>query len=99
LIGVGPDANTSLHLAEYRADFPGKTIQKCGAPIIENGGRKWATFDDIDLNSDDFPKIGKAYEESEGELIRGRVGYAESLLIPQRSIVDFAVEWMEKHRM
>jgi len=98
LIGVGHDANTSLHLAEYRADFRGKTVQTCGAPIAENGVRKWATFDDVDLNSDDFSEIGKAFEEGGGELTRRRVGYAESLLMRQRSIVDFAVEWMEKHR-
>jgi aminoglycoside 3-N-acetyltransferase len=99
LIGVGYESNTSLHLAEYRATFPGKVFKKCGAPISLNGNREWVTFDDLDTNEDDFSEIGKAYEESESEFLKGRVGYAESILIPQRELVNFAVEWMGNHRM
>ena len=98
LIGVGYDTNTSLHLAEYRATYPSKAYKKCGAPITQNGGRIWATFEDLDLKNDDFLEIGKAYEESEGEVSKRRVGYSESTLIPQRELVDFAVKWMGNHR-
>ena len=97
-IGVGYDACTSLHLAEYRAVFPAKSYKKCGAPVMEKGGRKWVTFDDLDYNDGDFLEIGEAYEEGGNELSTGKIGYAESRLIPQRALVDFAVSWMEEHR-
>ena len=98
LIGVGHDANTSLHLAEYRAEFPSKTIRQCKSPIIINGQRQWQAFEDIDLDSDDFPEIGEAYENEGGSLQNGKVGYAQSILIPQKTIVDFAVGWIQKNR-
>lgn len=99
MIGVGHDANTSLHLAEYRAGNASKTTKCCGAPITENEKRKWASFEDIDWDEEDFPEIGKAYEQSGGVYSRGKVGYAESILVPQQKIVDFAIEWIEKHRV
>ncbi len=98
-IGVSYNTNTSLHLAECRADYPSKTIKKCGAPILENGDRKWVTFDDLKLNDKDFLEIGKAYEKNQCRFSKGQVGYAESILVPQRDLIDFAVKWMENHRM
>lgn len=32
LLGVGHDNNTSLHLAEYRAEFPGRRWEGQGSP-------------------------------------------------------------------
>lgn len=93
-IGVSYDTNTSLHLAEYRANYPAKVIKDQGAPISEKGKRKWVTFEDLVLDSDDFLEIGKAYEESEDKVSKGKIGYAQSTLIPQRGLVDFAVKWM-----
>ena len=99
MIGVGYDANTSLHLAEYRAGYASKTIKCCEAPITENGKRKWASFEDVDVNNEDFSEICKAYEQSGGVFSKGKVGYAESILIPHQKIVDFATEWIEKYRV
>ena len=48
LLGVGYDSCTSLHLAEQRADFPGKRYTTSGAPIMHNGRREWVTFSDLD---------------------------------------------------
>ena len=97
-IGVGYDTNTSLHLAEYRADYPAKTFKNFGAPIIENGQRKWVIFNDLDISADDFLDIGKAYEEETCKFTKDQVGYAQSILVPQRDLVDFAVQWIEKNR-
>lgn len=99
MIGVGHNANTSLHLAEYRARYASKPTINCQGPVTENGKRKWLSFEDIDIDSDDFPEIGKAYEQSGAVCSRGKVGYAESILVPQQPIVDFAAEWIEKHRV
>lgn len=95
LLGAGHEANTSLHLAEFRADFKGKKKIKQGAPLLVDGKRRWIELRDYDEHSDHFPEIGKAYREAGGLVKDGRVGQADALLIPQRDLVDFAVKWME----
>ncbi len=98
LIGVGNENNTSLHLAEYLADYPAKKTIKNGMPVQENGTVCWKEFEDIDISSDDFEKLGNDYEK-ENSVTTGRVGNAVCKLINQRSLVDFAVKWMEKNRI
>ncbi|AKI97778.1 aminoglycoside N(3)-acetyltransferase [Kosmotoga pacifica] len=100
LLGVGYDRNTSIHLAEYRANYPSKKITNSGGPVIEGGRRVWKEFPDINTDSDDFIEIGKAFEGEFSGLVRiGKVGYSTSRLMPQRELVDFAVEWMEVNRL
>ncbi|CAG0945909.1 partial SPbeta prophage-derived aminoglycoside N(3')-acetyltransferase-like protein YokD, partial [Anaerolineae bacterium] len=98
LLGVGHGNNTSLHLAEYRANFPGKRIIKQGAPILVNGERRWAEFEDVDTNSDDFPLIGADFARDTGLQRAGKIAQADALFFPQRALVDYAVEWMERER-
>jgi aminoglycoside 3-N-acetyltransferase len=97
LLGVGHDSNTSLHLAEFRADFKGKKEIKQGAPMLVNGKRSWIQLREYDEQSDKFPEIGKAYLEAGGTALQGRIGNAECLLIPQKPLVDFAVEYIENN--
>lgn len=98
LLGVGHGNNTSLHLSEWRADFPAKTIIRCGAPILLEGQREWAWYDDLDYNDDDFPQIGAAYAAAGGEVYTGRVAQADCILCPQRPLIDFGVQWIEANR-
>ena len=100
LLGVGHDSNTSMHLAEYRATFPTKCTIEEGAPISEAGTRRWTTFEDIDLDSSDFEQIGEDFLRSDigYGVHRGRVGLANCQLMPQRAVVDFAVDWLEGNR-
>ena len=98
LLGVGHDRNTSLHLAEYRAAYPGKRVITSSAPILVNGARQWVTFQGIDLDEADFPQIGAAFAETTGLVRQGKVGQATALLMPQRPLVDFAVQWRAAHR-
>jgi len=98
LLGVGHDSNTSMHLAEYRASYPGKRIVTAGAPVLRDGKRVWAQPEDIDLESDDFETIGKGFAQTVGELNSGKVACATALLMSQRSLVDHAVQWMEANR-
>jgi aminoglycoside 3-N-acetyltransferase len=97
LLGVNHDRNTSLHLAEYRATFPGKTKVQTAAPVIVRGKRQWTVLTDINIRSDDFKSIGEAMAK-ERFVKRGHVGQARTLLIRQRNAVDFAIDWMESHR-
>ena len=100
LLGVGHNSNTSMHLAEYRATFPTKRIVQEGAPISAAGSRRWTTFENIDLDSSDFEQIGEDFPQSDvgREAHRGKVGLAKCQLMPQRAVVDFAVDWLEENR-
>ncbi|MCE2450761.1 MAG: AAC(3) family N-acetyltransferase [Candidatus Latescibacteria bacterium] len=100
LLGVGYDSNSSIHLAEYRCDFPGKAVVQEGAPVTIKGERQWVPFDELDLSTNDFQLIGQAFEDSEeDEVIRcGKIGLAECRLMKQRHLVDFAIKWMSSNR-
>ena len=94
LLGVGYDRCTSFHLAEYRTGNA-QTV-KLGAPVMENGERTWAWFEDIDLGADLFDQLGRDFERDR-PVARGRVGSAEAVLFSQRGGVDYAVEWLRAH--
>ncbi|MFC2078396.1 aminoglycoside N(3)-acetyltransferase [Candidatus Bipolaricaulota bacterium] len=98
LLGVGFANNTSIHLAEHRASYPGKTYETNGAPMLVEGQRKWVPIRDLEVDSDDFPSIGEAFTAEIEAVQSGKVGEGASLLMPQRQLVDYAVTWMETHR-
>jgi len=90
LLGVGHDRNSSLHLAEYRADWLGTTADKSGVPTSEG----WVTLTEQHTDGEDFEEIGAAFAD---EAI-GRVGAAEARLFRQRAAVDFAAAWISGNR-
>lgn len=97
LLGVGQDSNTSLHLAEFRADFKGKREIRQGAPLLVEGQRRWVALREYEEHSDQFPAVGQAYQEAGGVIYTGKIGRADAALIPQVDLVDFAVPWMEQN--
>lgn len=96
LLGVGHEVVTSLHLAEYRADFPKETITQA-APVLEDGERVLVEFEDYETSTDDFPDLGADFEREVG-LAEHTVGAADAKLPNQPALVDFAVEWFEANR-
>ena len=97
LLGVAHDNNTMLHLAEDRADFPGKARHLEGAPIMIDGERRWQAFHPIDTDARDFARLGEAFAAT-GLEISGRVGAAEARFMRARDLVDFAIPWLEAER-
>lgn len=95
VLRLGVDANTSLHLAEYRAEYD-TAFETSGGPVLVDGERRWVTWEEPE-GADDFREIEDAFEAEHG-FVRGPVGEAEATLLPQRALVDFAVEWMEANR-
>ena len=91
LLGAGYESCTSFHLAEYRTGN-GRVVRN-GAPILSDGERIWAWYDDIELRADLFGELGRDFE-LEHPVGRGRVGSAEARLFPQRAAVDFAIDWL-----
>ncbi len=98
LLGVGHDSNTSLHLAEYRADYPGRKLALQGSPVMVDGCRVWRVLQDFNIDSDDFAAIGADFAAVDGNVRRGPVGEGEAQLMSQRRLVDFGVRWMETQR-
>lgn len=94
LLGVGFGRNTSFHLAQYRV--PTRQVTSA-APVMEGGVRVWRTFQDVDLDMDDFEALGAAFE-AEGGVTVGKVGSAMARLFAQRAAVDYAQRWMAARR-
>ncbi|WP_336135720.1 aminoglycoside N(3)-acetyltransferase [Natronomonas amylolytica] len=96
LLGVGHSVNTSLHLAEYRADFEkGRVCHR--APVVEDGERVVVEYADIVTETADFEDAGAAFESEVGVAV-GTVGAGDVKLLDQRELVDFAAEWFEARR-
>jgi aminoglycoside 3-N-acetyltransferase len=68
-----------------------------GSPILEHGLREWKTYQDIELDADQFPEIGAAFEAT-GLVKTGPVGSAQCILLPQRPAVEFATRWLTRKR-
>ena len=97
LIGTGYDKNTSLHLADARAEYPGKHTCVEHSAVSEAGKRVWKAYETLFVDGNDFEKIGEDYEKA--YVVPGvRIGNALVRLMYQRELVDFAVKWMEKNR-
>ncbi|WP_458188800.1 aminoglycoside N(3)-acetyltransferase [Haladaptatus sp. NG-WS-4] len=98
LLGTSHATNTSLHLAEYRADLDVDTETRASAVLVD-GDRAWVHWEDLDVDDEDFPECGAAFERAYPDAFEaGRVGVADAKLFPQQSLVDFAVEWFESNR-
>ncbi|WP_233565115.1 AAC(3) family N-acetyltransferase [Micromonospora musae] len=96
LLGVGYQACTALHLAEYRLPVsPPRRPYRCYRQI--SGQRVRLDFEALDLDDSDFPVAGQALDQ-EQFVRRGRVGRADARLLPVRDTVDFAVDWFSVHR-
>jgi aminoglycoside 3-N-acetyltransferase len=98
LLGVDHSNNTSLHRAEYRAEYPTKKTTRNGAPILVDQQRQWVEIVDINLDSDDFLQIGEAFSSNAGQEKQGQVAMASARLMSQKALVDYGVVWMEKNR-
>ncbi len=99
LLGVGYRNNTSLHLAECRANYGSKHSEITGSPISVNGSRVWQVYEEYASNDEDFEIIGSAFEINRPESVRSsRVGETQARLMRQQALVDYAASWMTKNR-
>lgn len=96
LLGVDHAHNTSLHLAEYRAQAPKKWTTHA-SPITVDGRRRWVSYPDLDADDSDFQALGESFGQSRREA-RGHVGAGVGRLMRARDLVDFAVDWMNDNR-
>lgn len=98
LLGTSHATNTSLHLAEYRADLDIEQRTDAGAVLVD-GERDWVTWEDIAYDDEDFPACGEAFEEQRPDAVRqGTVGVGTARRMSQQELVDFALDWFERNR-
>lgn len=97
LLGVVHWNNTSLHLAEFRATYPGKRNMQTGSAMIVQGQRQWVQYQTLHTYGGDFGEIGEAFDEAHPVTVH-QIAQAEVRFFKQRAVVDFAVEWMTKNR-
>ncbi len=97
LMGVGYDKNTSIHLADVRAEYPGKHMEENSSAILVDGKREWVTYETLSVDGEDFNDIGAAFEKTH-EVKKVMLGNTQLHLMKQRELVDFAVSWIENNR-
>lgn len=97
LIGVGYDKNTSIHLADVRAEYPGKHLSTEHSAMMVNGKREWVAYQTLAVDGEDFEQIGAAFE-LQGKSQREPLGNSSICLMRQRDVVDFAVDWITQNR-
>ena len=97
LIGVGYDKNTSIHLADVRAEYPGKRTCVEHSAVMENGKRVWKAYETLFVDGEDFKEIGAGFEAAH-IVSKAAIGGAEIKIMRQRELVDFAVAWIERNR-
>jgi aminoglycoside 3-N-acetyltransferase len=96
LLGVGFDRCTAFHLAEYR--LPRQRVRRYSCAVLDEGRRRWVSYDGIALNAADFGALGAAFEAQTGLVRVGTVGMATGRLLPLRAAVEFATRWLETTR-
>lgn len=96
LLGVGYDKNTSIHLAEYRAQWK-KPLSTEWSAVLDNGVRRRVSYETIAVDDSDFVDLGAAWESERG-IEPVRVGDAEIRCFDQRPFVDWSVKWLERRR-
>lgn len=97
LMGVGYDKNTSIHLADARAEYPGKHLSREYSIMLVNGERERVSYWTLYVDGEDFTEIGEAFEAL-GKTKRVSLGNGSLCLMRQRELVDFAVDWIQKNR-
>lgn len=87
---------TALHLAEYRMPDLPRRGYRC---VVRNavGQPEWVGFEAVALFDDHFPDLGEELERSV-PMPTGRVGDAQSWLVPIPAAVDAATRWLNGRR-
>ncbi len=90
LLGVGCDANTTIHLAESMLDMPHLYALPDRYPVQRaDGSREWVPIKKTTKCSDGFLKL-EPHLEAAGVVRRVRIGEAETQLLRSRDVVRVA---------
>ncbi len=98
LLGVTHANNTSLHLAENRAELPHKNWEQQGARLVTADGTQWVSFKNFETSAEDFDALGEAFARDTNAEQKGDAGWGEARLMRQRAVVDYGQLWLQRHR-
>lgn len=100
MLGAPLDTITLLHYAENRARMTHKNVVHYSCPILSNGQTVWVDIEDFNTGEChaeySFEGIAHAYL-AEQQVSQGTVGQAYSYLFDAANLVNFAIQWLEKH--
>jgi aminoglycoside 3-N-acetyltransferase len=102
MVGAPLDTMSILHHAEHLARIPGKRIRRLETPLLIDGRVEWRMIEEFDtsdpvvegLAPDYFATIVAEFLRT-GQGRRGRIGDADSVIVPAADIVKFGVDWLE----
>ena len=94
LLGVGHDADTTIHVAEHIAGV--RYRQPKHATVLLDGRPRRYEYGETDHCCENF-RLLDAWLEAEGRQRRGRVGHAEARLARSRDIVSAALERLRRN--
>ena len=89
LLGVGHDANTTVHLAEHMAGV--RYRRRKLATIMQGGAPTRFEYEEIDHCCERFALVDEWLDERTLQR-RGSVGHGEARLVPTVAVVDIVVE-------
>ena len=89
LVGVGHDANTTVHLAEHMAGV--RYRRRKHVTIMQGGVPTRFKYEEIDHRCERFALVDGWLDERTLQR-RGIVGLADARLVPARAVVDVLVE-------
>ena len=96
-LGTTHATNTSLHLAEYRADLDVGTFEQ-GSAVLVDGKCEWVNWTELDDDSD-VPDCGGAFEAKHPDtVVSDTVGTGDAVCLEQRRLVDFTTDWFGRNR-
>jgi len=95
-LGTGYERATAFHLGEWRASRHRRRYRCKIADAPGEGG--WISFEDVDYDDGDFPRLGAWFEERSGAVTRGTIGSAEAMLYPVRGATEYAERWVDEER-
>lgn len=93
LLGVGHDANTTIHLAEYLAGV--RYRRRTHAVVLKDGQPTRLDFEEIDHCCRNFRLVDEWLEARKLQR-RGTVGHAEARLARSRDIVGVVMEQLQR---
>ncbi|MBD1226232.1 AAC(3) family N-acetyltransferase [Xenorhabdus griffiniae] len=107
MIGAPYETMSLLHHAEHLANIPNKRIRKMEIPLLQDNQVEWVMLEEFDtvdpvcerFNQDYFKDIVEHFCHEHSEvIIKGTIGAANTLFVPAKEILDYAVHWMESYR-
>ncbi|MFL9840355.1 aminoglycoside 3-N-acetyltransferase [Sphingomonas sp. ST-64] len=104
MVGAPWDTMTLIHHADHRARLPDKRVLRFEVPFAGADGTYWRFIEEFDTADPVHDSLPEDYIEqiviafvAAGGGRQGMIGLAPSLLVDAPPMIDFAVDWLERH--